>query len=119
MSLVTRKPVFGVCDQVRHKLACTAKDTRQRLEISNIETRGIILSRQRPTKALIRLRGKNRFSHDVAHILNGWLNVFLFYATATISELPHDKTNKMTCAPSEDLDQPGNPPSLIRVLLSA
>ena len=27
----------------------------------------------------------------------------------------HDKTNKMTYAPSEDSDQPGHPPSLIRV----
>ena len=27
----------------------------------------------------------------------------------------HDKTNKMTCVPSEDLDQPGHPLSLIRV----
>ena len=26
-----------------------------------------------------------------------------------------DKTNKMVCAPSEDSDQPGHPPSLIRV----
>ena len=25
----------------------------------------------------------------------------------------HDKTNKMACAPSEDSDQPGHPPSLI------
>ena len=31
------------------------------------------------------------------------------------NEPPHDKTNKMTCAPSEDSDQPGHPPSLIRV----
>ena len=30
-------------------------------------------------------------------------------------EPPHDKTNKMACAPSEDADQPGHPPSLIRV----
>ena len=30
-------------------------------------------------------------------------------------EPPHDKTNKMTCTPSEDSDQPGHPPSLIRV----
>ena len=30
-------------------------------------------------------------------------------------EPPNDKTNKMTCAPSEDSDQPGHPPSLIRV----
>ena len=27
-------------------------------------------------------------------------------------ELQHDKTNKMTCVPSEDSDQPGHPPSL-------
>ena len=27
----------------------------------------------------------------------------------------HDKTNKITCAPGEDSDQPGRPPSLIRV----
>ena len=30
-------------------------------------------------------------------------------------EPPHDKTNKMTCAPSKDSDQPGYLPSLIRV----
>ena len=27
----------------------------------------------------------------------------------------HDKTSKMTCAPSEDSDQPAHPPSLIRI----
>ena len=27
----------------------------------------------------------------------------------------HDKTNKVACAPSEDSDQPGHLPSLIRV----
>ena len=30
-------------------------------------------------------------------------------------EPPHDKTNKMTFVPSDDSDQPGHPPSLIRV----
>ena len=30
------------------------------------------------------------------------------------NEPPHDKTNKMTIAPSEDSGQPGHPPSLIR-----
>ena len=30
------------------------------------------------------------------------------------NEPPHDKTNKMTFAPSEDSDHPGHPPSLIR-----
>ena len=27
----------------------------------------------------------------------------------------HDKTNKLTCVPSEDSDQPGHVPSLIRI----
>ena len=31
----------------------------------------------------------------------------------SIYEPAHDKTNKMACAPSEDSDQPGHPPSLI------
>ena len=35
--------------------------------------------------------------------------------TSKVHEPPHDKTNKMTCVPSEDSDQPGHPPSLIRV----
>ena len=32
-----------------------------------------------------------------------------------IFEPQHDKTNKITCSPSEDSNQPGHPPSLIRV----
>ena len=32
-----------------------------------------------------------------------------------LKEPPHAKTNKIVCAPSEDSDQPGHPPSLIRV----
>ena len=31
------------------------------------------------------------------------------------NEPPHEKTNKMSLAPSEDSDQPGQSPSLIRV----
>ena len=34
-------------------------------------------------------------------------------------ELPHDKTNKMICAPSENSDQPGHPLCLIRVFAVA
>ena len=41
------KPVFGVCDQGRLKLACAAIEASWRLAISDIETRDIILSRQR------------------------------------------------------------------------
>ena len=32
-----------------------------------------------------------------------------------IIEPPHDKTNKIAFVPSKDSDQPGHPPSLIRV----
>ena len=35
------------------------------------------------------------------------------------NEMPHGKTNKMVCAPSEDSDQPGHPPSLIKSLRCA
>ena len=73
MSRVMRKPVFGVCYQVRLKL------TSHSLESSI----GIVLPRQRTTKALIRLHecagwsvpllfayGINRFSHDLAQIIS-------------------------------------------------
>ena len=41
----------------------------------------------------------------------GWSGSLLF-----TYEPEHNKTNnKMTCAPSEDFDQPGHPPSLIRI----
>ena len=33
-------------------------------------------------------------------------------------EPPHDKTNRMAFVPSEDSDQPGHPPSLIRVFVA-
>ena len=33
----------------------------------------------------------------------------------TLIELRHDKTKQNGCAPSDDSDQPGHPPSLIRV----
>ena len=71
--------VFGVFDQVRLKPVCAATETSYGLETSAIASSGIILSRQRTTKALIRLRGCagwtapllfaygiNRFSRDVA-----------------------------------------------------
>ena len=39
-----------------------------------------------------------------------------FHLMGIINEPLHKKTNKVTCAPSEDSDQPWNPPSLIRVI---
>ena len=69
MSLVTRKPVFGVCDQGRLKSAWAAKEARYRLEILDKETGGIIVP-----KALIRpllfAYGINRCSHDMAHMVS-------------------------------------------------
>ena len=44
MSLVVRKPVFGFSDQVRHKPGCTATEDGQRLNISDLGRRGIVLS---------------------------------------------------------------------------
>ena len=44
LSLVVRKPVFGVSDQVRHKPGCTTTEDGKRLEISDLDRRGILLS---------------------------------------------------------------------------
>ena len=41
MSHVTTKPAFGVCDQLRHKPACSATDTGLGLEISAVASRSI------------------------------------------------------------------------------
>ena len=45
-------------------------------------------------------------------ILDVVLGVFFLSRLASWErfEPPHDKTNKMACAPSEDSDQPGHPP---------
>ena len=47
MSGAARKPVFGVSNQVRHKPDCTATEDGQRLEISNLGSREIVLSVER------------------------------------------------------------------------
>ena len=66
---------------------------------------------------------EDRFSHDVARMI--WTKFdyscykhdgcpFLIVMSCSSSfEPPHDKTNKMACAPSEDSDQPGHQPSLV------
>ena len=75
MSLVVRKLVFGVSDQVQHKPSCTPTEDDLRLEISDLDRRGIALSMWQ-NKGAYQLRGylfvfaytKIRFSHDTAHI---------------------------------------------------
>ena len=82
MRLIRRKPVFGVCDQVRFKTACSVIEISYSLEILALASIGTILSKQRKTEVLIRLHwcagwsapllftyGINRFSHDMAHML--------------------------------------------------
>ena len=44
LSLVLRKPVFGVSDQVRHKLGCLVTADDWRLENSNLGRGEIVLS---------------------------------------------------------------------------
>ena len=47
------------------------------------------------------------------HMFKGTLPLCGFYIKY---EPVHDKTYKIECAPSEDSDQPGHQPSLIRVI---
>ena len=70
-----RKPVFGVCDQVRLKPVCSATETSWNLEMLDSVSTGTIPSRQRTTKTLKELNKDlrlccshmriNRFSHDM------------------------------------------------------
>ena len=73
----TRQNVSSaVSVQARHKPACAATETSYSLEISAIESRDIILSKQRTTKAWIRLRGcagrsvPLLFAYDIRHIFS-------------------------------------------------
>ena len=78
-----RKPVFGVSDQVRHKPGYTTTKGSERLEISDLDRRGIVLSGHvAKTKALISFAvtaklfcvflfayARSRFSHVAAHLM--------------------------------------------------
>ena len=52
-----RKPVFGVSDIVKFKAACSATGTSQKIEILLVASFDMVLSKERITNALIRLRG--------------------------------------------------------------
>ena len=61
--------------------------------------------------------GNNAYTRLITHVqirYNAIRNGFWSGFNMKI-EPRHDKTNKMICAPSDDSDQPGHPPSLIRV----
>ena len=56
----------------------------------------------------------SHFSMVKLHCLNFRI-ITTFLGVHFLFEPLHDKTNKMACAPSEESDQPGHSPSLIRV----
>ena len=74
------EPAFELYEQVRLKLACSATEASRSLGISDTAFAVIILSRERTTKVLIRLRGciglsvtccshdLNTISYEVAHV---------------------------------------------------
>ena len=76
----------GGCDQVRHKPACSATETTYRLDIWDIETRGIILSRQGTTKALM------LFAYCIRHI-------FSWPCSYNLAQAFYHITNQRTSGP--------------------
>ena len=67
-----RKPVFGVSDQVRNQLGFTATVDGNRLELSDFESRGVVLSMSQKQKRGYHVADlqlcyricKSRVSHD-------------------------------------------------------
>ena len=57
MGLVATKPVFGASDKARLNPVSTATETSSKIESSLVASLDMVLSKQRITKALIRLRG--------------------------------------------------------------
>ena len=72
----------GVCDQVRLKPACSDTEESYSLESLDLESTHTILSRQRTTKELIRLRGCASwsapllFAYGIRHIFS-WPGSFI------------------------------------------
>ena len=105
-----KKMTFNVCDQARLKLICLQL---QRL-IRVFEFLTWILSTKQLTKAIIRLGGCVGWSTPSLYVQQRCRSACPSCTYGLLrNEPPHDKTNKMACAPSEDSDQPGHLPSLI------
>ena len=136
MSYDTTKPTKWLCTQRRLRSAWASAQSDQSLSCAlsgSLMTQAFFM---RTAKTLIRLDGCpgwsesslgahsfGWFCHVAAHIVKTvtetnkilWQTWTSRNVKDQIYELPHDKINKMICAPSEDSDQPGHPPSLIRV----
>ena len=79
-----RKLVFRVSDQVRHKLGCTAIEDGQRLEISDLGSRGIVLCSENKGADQLCSYGaadlclcfhlhKKQISHDIANFTGSFI----------------------------------------------
>ena len=79
MSLFTRKPVFRVSDQVRHKPSSTATEDGQRLEILEVDGSYYLCSKNKGQTSCMVTQlvcssvfayAEIRFSHDMAQMLS-------------------------------------------------
>ena len=87
MSSVARKPGLGVSYQVRHIPVGAAKEDGQRLAITELGRRGIVLSVKRKQRRAADLictfvfaYAKGRFSHDAAQ--RDKFNTIIFFPVA-------------------------------------
>ena len=86
----------------------------KRLERNDLENSYLILTWLQFTyKTLLSNRNIRLFANVLLLLGNHRLN-WIWYGLAISNEPPH-KTHKMTCTPGDDSDEPGRPPSLIRV----
>ena len=123
MSSIMTKPIYTICEQQRCKSACVLHSLkfifvilyRSTLWISRLKLASV--AEQTCLRFTWVHISYDRFSHDMAQVgqwvLIQWKNSLMSMRTKP-SEPPHDKTNRMTCVPSKDSDQPGHSPSLIR-----
>ena len=89
---------------------CDRPAQLQNLEMFDIKSIGIILSQQRITKTLIRLRMHRLIC---IFVCIWYKQVFSWQGS---NEADHSKTYIITCIANEDSDQPEYPHSLARVL---
>ena len=131
-SHVMRKPVFFFWPYANNK--CTDQPAHPRslisafvihcldsiipqVSISKISSPQLVSVAEQTGLSIYLVKKKNKKklkAGDEAH-LEAITCLFLLLSTWFWCEPPHDKTNKVACAPSEDSDQPGHPPSLIRI----
>ena len=106
-----RKPVYAICEQQRRR---SADAVVTRLDYS---ARGLSSNPTAPAKFQTGLLIWYCFQQKYHKDPNSGLGIQCKPRSDCFTpfEPPQNKTNKMACAPSEDSDQPGHPPSLIRV----